>query len=254
MELRELSVLIPILNEEAVIEKLIREVFAKMSGALSLSVIAIDDGSDDRTGEILNNLQAEFSGLQVLSHPSRCGKSAALRTGAMMAKTVWIGTLDGDGQDDPADLLAMSKEIDLRTVSEVGLIGGVRKRRTDGGARKFASRFANNLRKNLLKDDCPDTACGLKLLPRNLFLQFPFFDALHRYLPAFTRHFGFEARYMLVENRPREGGESKYTNLGRAVAGLFDLTGVVWLLRRTSVPAPGFIVTGLSAHKAGAET
>ena len=245
MSNKKLTVLLPVLNEEAAIEKLIREIFAKMSGELDLAVIAINDGSDDRTLEIMTGLQGEFPALKIISHPARCGKSAALRTGAMQAETIWIGTLDGDGQDDPADLLNMSREVDLDTVTDVGLVGGVRKRRTDGGARKYASRFANGLRKSLLKDDCPDTACGLKLLPTRLFLQFPFFDALHRYLPAFTRHFGFETRYVPVENRPRDGGESKYTNLGRAVAGLFDLSGVVWLMQRTAVPPQAFVADAL---------
>ncbi|WP_306252481.1 glycosyltransferase family 2 protein [Parvularcula sp. IMCC14364] len=241
MDKPEFTVLLPVLNEETAIEKLVREIFEKMSDDLDLRVVAINDGSDDRTPELLDQLAQEFEGLSIVHHPVRCGKSAALRTGANVARTIWVGTMDGDGQDDPADLLAMCREIDLTTVQETGLVGGVRRARTDGDSRKYASRFANGLRKSLLKDDCPDTACGLKVLPRRLFLSFPFFDALHRYLPAFTKHFGFETRYVTVENRPRDGGESKYTNFGRAVAGLFDLTGVIWLMRRTKTPGRAFV-------------
>ena len=245
---KKLTVLLPVLNEEVAIEKLVHEIFEKMGEELELSVIAIDDGSNDKTPAILDDLTGTYRSLKVIHHPHRCGKSAALRTGAIAAETIWVGTLDGDGQDDPADLLAMTREIDLATVAEVGLVGGVRKQRTDGGSRKYASRFANNLRRSLLKDDCPDTACGLKLLPARLFLSFPFFDALHRYLPAFTRHFGFETRYVKVENRPRDGGVSKYTNLGRAVAGLFDLSGVIWLMRRTKTPGPAFVAAQIVAE------
>ncbi|MCI5048456.1 MAG: glycosyltransferase family 2 protein [Aquisalinus sp.] len=241
MDKPKFTVLLPVLNEEAAIEKLVREIFDKMSGDLDLTVIAINDGSDDGTPAILDALATEFAGLTVIHHPERSGKSAALRTAANAAQTLWIGTMDGDGQDDPADLLAMSREVDLTRLDEVGLVGGVRRARTDGDSRKYASRMANGLRKSLLKDDCPDTACGLKVLPKRLFLSFPFFDALHRYLPAFTRHFGFETRYVTVENRPRDGGVSKYTNLGRAAAGLFDLSGVIWLMRRTKTPGRAFV-------------
>ncbi len=249
MSEKQLTVLLPVLNEEAAIEKLIHEIFKKMAGELDLTVIAVDDGSDDQTLSILQKLAGDYGGLKIIAHPHRCGKSAALRTAALATKTIWIGTLDGDGQDDPADLLTMTRELDLSTVGEIGLVGGVRRARTDGSSRKFASRFANGLRRSLLKDDCPDTACGLKILPTRLFLSFPFFDALHRYLPAFTRHFGFETRYVTVENRPRDGGVSKYTNFGRAIAGLFDLSGVVWLMRRTKTPGRAFVADQIVAKR-----
>ncbi len=245
MTTQKLTVLLPVLNEETAIRDVVSEIFEKMASALEVTVMAVDDGSDDNTLNILQEMQQEFPNLRVMAHSRRCGKSAALRTAAMAADTIWVGTMDGDGQDDPADLLNMAQQVDLSTVGQVGLVGGVRKGRTDGSSRKWASRFANNLRKSLLKDDCPDTACGLKVLPRKLFLSFPFFDALHRYLPAFTRHFGFETVYVPVENRPRVGGVSKYTNIGRAVAGLFDLSGVVWLMRRTKTPGREFVASQL---------
>ncbi|NNU14922.1 glycosyltransferase family 2 protein [Parvularcula sp. ZS-1/3] len=230
-----LSIIIPCFNEAENIGAVISEVLEK-SEAIGAKIIVVDDGSDDGTSEAANSVSSDR--LTVITHPNRAGKSAALRTGVLAADTIWIGTMDGDGQDNPDDLVRMSKEIDLGSVGEVGLVGGVRQNRTDGGSRKWASRAANNLRKSLLKDDCPDTACGLKMMPRDLFLAMPFFDALHRYFPAWTKHFGFEARYVPVTNRPRASGVSKYSNIGRAAAGFFDLMGVLWLMRRTHVPAP----------------
>ena len=242
-----LSILIPVYNEEASIAALIREIVSVNAAGIDLEIIVIDDGSDDGTADAIDALSRELPQLRLLRHQRRSGKSAALRSGALSARGRWIGTMDGDGQDDPADLFAMVNEIDLQTVGPVGLVGGVRRQRTDGGSRKYASRLANGVRQSLLKDDCPDTACGLKVMPRALFLMFPFFDALHRYLPAFTRHFGFETRYVPVTNRPRRAGVSKYSNIGRAAAGLFDLTGVVWLMRRTKTPGRDFLIALMDA-------
>ena len=144
--------------------------------------------------------------------------------------------MDGDGQNDPADIVNMTKSVDLSKVERVGLVAGIRRKRNDGASRKTASKLANALRRSLLHDDCPDTACGLKLIPRDLFLALPFFDALHRYLPALVRHFGFETVCVSVDDRPRGAGTSKYSNIGRAAAGLVDLIGVMWLMRRTTLP------------------
>jgi dolichol-phosphate mannosyltransferase len=137
----------------------------------------------------------------------------------LQARAIWVATMDGDGQDDPRSVVDMAKAVDLSTVGEVGLVAGNRTNRTDGANRKFASRFANGLRRSLLNDDCPDTACGLKLIVRDVFLAMPFFDALHRYLPALTRHLGYDIVNVPVVNRARTAGASKYTNLGRAAAG-----------------------------------
>jgi len=246
-----LSILIPVFNEEASISALLQEILDKKPDGVRAEIIVINDGSEDGTAAAVESFASGHPEVRLITHPQRSGKSAALRTGALAAKGLWMGTLDGDGQDDPADLFAMAGEVDLTRIGEVGLVGGVRRERTDGSSRKFASRFANGLRQSLLKDDCPDTACGLKLLPRDLFLQFPFFDALHRYLPAFTRHFGFETRYVKVDNRPRQAGVSKYSNFGRAVAGIFDLTGVVWLMRRTKTPGRAFVAEMAMNKKAG---
>lgn len=234
------SIIIPCFNEAENIGAVIAEVLEKTED-LGAHVIVVDDGSDDGTSDAAR-AQSDTDRLQVITHPSRAGKSAAVRTGALAAKGLWIGTMDGDGQDDPADLVRMTEEIDLGSVGSIGLVGGVRQNRTDGSSRKTASRLANGLRKRLLKDDCPDTACGLKVVPRDLFLAMPFFDALHRYLPAWVRHFGYDAAYVPVTNRPRQAGVSKYSNIGRAAAGFFDLMGVVWLMRRTHTPSPQLLL------------
>lgn len=232
----DLSVIIPVYNERENIAPVIEEVLAAIAPHPA-ELLIIDDGSDDGTGDVVEALAIANPKLRYIQHPNRAGKSAALRTGALNALGRWMATMDGDGQDDPHDMLALTNEIDLSTIGAVGIVGGVRKKRTDGANRKWASRVANNLRKSLLKDNCPDTACGLKLMPRDIFLALPFFDALHRYLPALIQHFGFEARYVPVDNRPRLHGESKYSNLGRAAAGFFDLMGVIWLMRRTHFPS-----------------
>ncbi|MEM1289789.1 MAG: glycosyltransferase family 2 protein [Pseudomonadota bacterium] len=234
------SVVIPCYNEADNIASVVAEALEATEDHAA-QIIVVDDGSDDGT---LDRLRGGRFGerLKAISHPRRSGKSAALRTGFRAASTLWVGTMDGDGQDNPADLVRMSQTVALDQVGEVGMVAGVRENRTDGGSRKTASRLANGLRKSLLNDDCPDTACGLKFMPRDLFFAMPFFDALHRYFPAFAQHLGFKVTYVSVINRPRAGGSSKYSNLGRAAAGFFDLMGVLWLMRRTHVPAPELLI------------
>ncbi|MFW6413632.1 MAG: glycosyltransferase family 2 protein [Oceanicaulis sp.] len=245
MNTPQLSVVIPAYDEAQSIEAVVKEAIGVFESAFErFEIIVVDDGSSDDTAGALAALAAEDARLRVIRHPNRSGKSAALRTGMMAARAVWAATMDGDGQDDPASVVDMAQAVDLSSVGEVGLVAGVRTNRTDGANRKFASRFANGLRRNLLNDDCPDTACGLKLIVRDLFLALPFFDSLHRYLPALSRHLGFGIVCVPVVNRARQAGSSKYTNLGRAAAGLFDLTGVIWLMRRTHVPAREFVLRG----------
>lgn len=243
-----LSIIIPIYNEAPNIGGVIDEVVNKVSPLFDLDLIIIDDGSDDAVIPLLKEKQSEYEDLRWVSHPKRSGKSAALRTGMLLAKNLWVGTMDGDGQDDPQNLINMSQEVDLNEVKNIGLVAGNRTSRNDGNNRKLASRFANGLRQKLLNDDCPDTACGLKLISRDLFLAMPFFDALHRYLPAFTTHFGLQTVNVSVSNRPRQSGVSKYSNLGRAIAGLFDLCGVIWLMRRTHNPSVNMFIRNVQAQ------
>ncbi len=235
----DISVVIPAYNEAESIVAVVREAISVFDEAFSsFEIIVIDDGSADDTAGALSELAGEDRRVRVVRHRQRSGKSAALRTGMLHARAIWAATMDGDGQDDPRSVVDMAKAVDLSTVGEVGLVAGNRTNRTDGANRKFASRLANGLRRSLLNDDCPDTACGLKLIVRDVFLAMPFFDALHRYLPALTRHLGYEIVNVPVVNRARAAGQSKYTNLGRAAAGLFDLLGVIWLMRRTHTPGP----------------
>ena len=230
-----LSIIIPVFNERENIGPVIAEALEK-TAEIGAEIIIVDDGSEDGTGEAVAAASEGQNRVRYIRHPQRAGKSAALRTGALAANALWIGTMDGDGQDDPDDLLNLAKEVDLSTVGAVGVVGGVRRERTDGSSRKTASKLANGLRQYLLKDNCPDTACGLKVIGRDIFLALPFFDAVHRFLPALVQHLGWEARYVPVGNRPRAHGTSKYSNIGRAAAGFFDLMGVVWLMRRTHTP------------------
>ncbi|MFP4518037.1 MAG: glycosyltransferase family 2 protein [Oceanicaulis sp.] len=238
-----ISIVIPAFNEAESIESVVKEAIEVFDPAFeSFEIIVIDDGSDDDTAGALKALAQSEMRLRVIRHPNRSGKSAALRSGMMAARARWAATMDGDGQDDPRSVVDMAAAVDLSAVGAVGLVAGVRTNRTDGANRKFASRFANSLRRTLLNDDCPDTACGLKLIVRDLFLALPFFDALHRYLPALSRHLGYEIVCVPVVNRARSAGASKYTNLGRAAAGLFDLLGVIWLMRRTHAPSRALIL------------
>ena len=236
-----LSIVIPAFNEAALIDKVMREADEIVGVAMPIEIIVVDDGSDDGLFDVASATAASLKNARVIKHPERAGKSSALRTGALAARGFWIATMDGDGQNDPKYIPAMVSEIDLGKVGAVGLVAGNRQKRHDGGSRKIASRIANTLRKNLLDDDCPDTACGLKLISRDVFLALPFFDALHRYLPAFVNHLGYEVINVPVEDRPRDAGQSKYSNIGRAAAGLFDLLGVIWLLQRTNVPSAAFV-------------
>ena len=232
----QLSVVVPAFNEAGNIEAVAREALAKLSPVGAFELIFVDDGSSDDTAARLEGLARAEPRLRVIRHGKRSGKSAALRTGMMPARAIWVATMDGDGQNDPNDIVNMTKSIDLSKVDRIGLVAGIRRKRNDGASRMTASKLANGLRRRLLHDDCPDTACGLKLIPRDLFLALPFFDALHRYLPALVRHLGFEAVYVSVDDRPRGAGTSKYSNIGRAAAGLVDLLGVMWLMRRSTLP------------------
>lgn len=237
-DLPPLSVVVPVCDEAGAVETLLRELLAAAGDRFDLEVVVVDDGSRDGSDAIVGRLADAEPRLRLIRHPGRAGKSAALATGMRAARGPWVATIDADGENAPDDLVRMAGEIDPTAVGRVGLVCGIRRRRTAGASRLIASRIANAVRRAALRDDCPDTACGLKVIPRDLFLALPFFDGLHRYLPALVRHHGFESRNVAVDDRPRRAGASKYTNLGRALVGVVDLLGVMWLLRRTSIGAP----------------
>ncbi|ACI99314.1 glycosyltransferase family 2 protein [Rhodospirillum centenum] len=227
------SLVIPVLNEQDNVLPLVEELYAVLDPGFEL--IFVDDGSTDATAERLAAAKERFPGLRLIRHAGRAGKSAALRTGIAAATAPWIVTMDGDGQNDPRDVprLLAAAEAD----PAVALVAGLRRKRDDIWRKRVASRIGNGIRRALLRDDCPDTACGLKAIRRDVFLGLPFFDSLHRFFPALVRRHGHAVAMVAVNDRARRAGVSKYTNWGRAVAGLFDLAGVVWLMRRTTLPS-----------------
>jgi dolichol-phosphate mannosyltransferase len=230
-----ISVVIPAFNEEGNIGPLIEETFAEVPDGALGEVIAIDDASGDGTGAEIKALLVKYPQLRYLRHDSRAGQSAALRTGVRAARFPVIATMDGDGQNDPADIMRLYAKLGGED-REPAMAAGIRTGRKGPGSRKAASRFANYIRDKVLADGCPDTGCGLKLYRRDAFLELPYFSSMHRYLPALFLSYGHEIAYEPVNDRPRLKGASKYTNLGRALVGLYDLVGVSWLRKRTGLP------------------
>lgn len=230
----DISVVVPVHDEEGAAGPLAREIAQAFAGR-SYEMIFVDDASKDGTLAELRALQAELPALRVLSHGSNAGQSRAVRSGVLAARAPIVVTLDGDGQNPPADAPRL---VDLLAASpaSVALVGGVRAKRQDTEAKRWASRWANRIRKKLLADDAADTGCGLKAFRREVFLRLPYFDHIHRYLPALMIREGFENRYLDVDHRHRETGRSKYTNWGRLMASLSDLLGVMWLKSRSRRP------------------
>ena len=183
----------------------------------------------------------------------RAGQSTALRTGVWAARYPAIATMDGDGQNDPADIMTLAKRLGPEG-REPAMAAGIRAGRKGPGSRKAASRFANWLRDKVLDDGCPDTGCGIKLFHRQVFVQLPFFTPMHRYLPALFLTYGHEIAYEPVNDRPRLRRASKYTNLGRALIGLYDLVGVSWLRKRTQLPPIAEEASGASAKATAAKS
>ncbi|MDQ8027532.1 MAG: glycosyltransferase family 2 protein [Brevundimonas sp.] len=230
----DISVVVPVHDEQGAAAPLAREIAAAFAGR-SFEMVFVNDASKDRTLDELRALQAELPMLRVLSHGSNAGQSRAVRTGVLAARGAIVVTLDGDGQNPPADA---PKLADLLAASppNVALVGGVRAKRQDSEAKRWASRWANRIRKKLLSDDADDTGCGLKAFRRDVFLRLPYFDHIHRYLPALMIREGYENRYLDVDHRHRETGQSKYTNWGRLMASFSDLLGVMWLKSRSRKP------------------
>ncbi|MBU1384174.1 MAG: glycosyltransferase family 2 protein [Alphaproteobacteria bacterium] len=230
----DISVVVPVHDEEGAAGPLARDIAAAFAGR-SYEMVFVDDASKDGTLAELRALMAELPALRVLSHGSNAGQSRAVRTGVLAARAPIVVTLDGDGQNPPADAPRL---VDLLIASppQVALVGGVRAKRQDSGAKRQASLWANRIRKRLLADDADDTGCGLKAFRRDVFLRLPYFDHLHRYLPALMIREGYENRYLDVDHRHRETGRSKYTNWGRLVASVSDLLGVMWLKSRSRRP------------------
>jgi dolichol-phosphate mannosyltransferase len=232
----DLSVVIPVKNEADNIAPLIDEISAALDGLLDYEIIYVDDGSTDATaGEILR-LAGAISQVRLLRHLQNCGQSAAIRTGVRAARASWIATLDGDGQNDPADIPALWRLARQASANPPLLITGCREKRWDSWSKCWASRIANTIRGRFLGDGTPDTGCGLKLFPRALFLDLPHFSHMHRFLPALVLREGGRVRSVPVNHRPRRRGESKYGVFDRLGVGIIDLFGVMWLQRRNTRP------------------
>jgi dolichol-phosphate mannosyltransferase len=231
----DLSIVIPVRNEAENIAPLVAEIRAALDGLMAYEIVYVDDGSSDATSSTVTGLRREFAALRLVRHARSCGQSAAIRTGIKAAQAPWIATLDGDGQNDPADiprLWTMAREAaDPRL-----LIAGQRTKRRDSWMKRVSSRIANAVRSRLLGDATPDTGCGLKLFRRDLFLDLPYFDHMHRFLPALVLREGGRTVSVPVNHRPRARGTSNYGTLDRLAVAFADLLGVIWLKRRARRP------------------
>lgn len=232
----ELSVVVPVHNEAGNAARLAREISEALDGR-AFELIFVNDASTDTTIEELAEVKSDLSQLRILSHRQNAGQSRAIRTGVMKARAPVIATLDGDGQNDPADLPELYRLLTRPDApNDLAMVMGRRANRQDSAWKRFGSRFANGIRQKILKDGCDDSGCGIKVIRRDAFLQLPYFDHMHRYLPALVRAEGFTTEYIDVNHRGREHGVSKYNNFGRLWAAFSDLRGVGWLIKRRRLP------------------
>lgn len=233
----EVSVVIPVQNELGNIEPLIAETVAQFEGRCRYEIVVVDDASRDGTLESLRALQGTTPALRVLHLNTPSGQSCAVWTGIRAARAPFIATLDGDGQNDPADLPRLLELLKTESRhSSVALVMGRRRHRLDTGWRRLSSRIANGIRGRLLGDQTPDSGCGIKVFLRETFLQLPHFNHMHRFLPALFRRQGADVRSVDVNHRPRGQGRSHYGTLDRLMAGIADLAGMLWLIRRARLP------------------
>ena len=230
----QISVVIPAFNEEGNIGPLVTETLEVIPHDLLGEIIVADDCSTDTTRDVVLALATENPKIRLIAHQTNAGQSAALRSGVLAAKFPIIATMDGDGQNVPENIPDMVALLNLTQGPH--LIGGVRAKRRDTLSKRLASKSANAIRRFVLRDDCPDTGCGIKVFSREIFVKLPFFSGLHRYLPALFAANGYTCAYHNVKDRPRLTGQSKYTNFGRAMIGIYDLIGVGWLIRRSRNP------------------
>ncbi|WP_292052388.1 MULTISPECIES: glycosyltransferase family 2 protein [unclassified Brevundimonas] len=228
------SVVVPVHDEAGAAVTLARDIATAFEGR-HFEMIFVDDASKDDTLSLLRAATQELPMLRVLSHGRNAGQSRAVRTGVLAARGGIIVTLDGDGQNPPHDAPGLVDML-VAAPADVGLVGGRRARRQDSEAKRRASLWANRIRKKLLHDDADDTGCGLKVFRREAFLRLPYFDHMHRYLPALMIREGYRNLYRDVDHRHRETGRSKYTNWGRLKASISDLMGVIWLKSRCRSP------------------
>ncbi|HTZ79884.1 MAG TPA: glycosyltransferase family 2 protein [Stellaceae bacterium] len=232
----ELSVVIPARNEAPNVAPLVAEIRRALDGKLDYEIVYVDDGSSDATAAEIRRLAGGFPRLRLLRHQKSCGQSMAVRTGVKAAEAPWIATLDADGQNDPADIPRLWEIARGAPAAPPLLVAGHRQKRRDTWSKRMASKLANAIRRAMLGDGTPDTGCGLKLFRRDLFLDLPAFDHMHRFLPALVLRQGGKVVSVAVNHRPRERGKSNYGVLDRALVGVVDLFGVMWLMRRAKNP------------------
>ncbi|MEL7490194.1 MAG: glycosyltransferase family 2 protein [Pseudomonadota bacterium] len=232
-----LSVVTPMFNEAGGAGALVREIAAALGDTDDVEIIAVDDCSTDATRDELLSAKKAIPTLRVLRHHANAGQSRSLRTGVLAARAPVIATLDGDGQNDPADIAALWDALTRAGAPALlAMVAGERQKRQDSAAKRWASRAANGIRARALNDGAADTGCGLKLFHRAAYLRLPYFDHMHRYLPALMRREGFLVEYQPVGHRARLHGASKYTNLGRLAVAFRDMLGVMWLNDRARSP------------------
>lgn len=240
----EIAIVVPVHNESENIRPLIEEITAAMDGVANYEIVYTNDGSTDDTADKLAEMMAEQPRLSVYAHAKACGQSAAVATGVKNARATYVATLDGDGQNDPADIPALFAKLKEATDPDLLLVAGWRAKRKDTEWKRFQSKLANAVRSRLLGDNTPDTGCGLKVFTRVAFLDMPRFDHMHRYLPALMIRRGGEVTSVEVNHRHRERGISKYGMWDRLSVAVRDLLGVMWLTARGSKP------TVTTVHKA----
>jgi dolichol-phosphate mannosyltransferase len=228
----KLSVVVPVRNEAENVESLILEIHQVLSSLEVYEMVFVDDGSTDQTFSNLKRLMTTYPSLRVLQHQRSYGQSRAIHSGVRAAQFHWIVTLDGDGQNDPADIPKLLEVLHQHQPELLWMLSGFRYQRHDSYWRKFTSWFANSVRQSVLHDQTPDTGCGLKLFQRDKFLNLPYFDHMHRFLPALMQICGGQVVSVKVNHRQRQFGVSKYGTFDRLMVGIIDILGVMWLKKR----------------------
>jgi dolichol-phosphate mannosyltransferase len=232
----DVSVVIPAKNEEENVAPVIQAIVMALQDKFSFEIVYVDDGSDDNTyGELQRLISEGIEQIQPIKHRLSVGQSTAIHTGVSRARGQLIVTLDADGQNDPADIPKLLEQAIKQIIGSDFCIAGYRKNRKDTSWKRFQSKIANKVRSTLLHDGTPDTGCGLKVFPKSTFLKLPYFNHMHRFLPALVRRLGGKIVVVEVNHLDRQHGVSKYNMLGRLGVGLIDMFGVMWLQRRVKI-------------------